>query len=187
MRLFRRKNTDADPPDPRTAWPEQHVPEDPAAAAEEFWQSWFDLLPWSTPRSATGAPPGRARALPAGRGAAPAAALLPRTRPARDLRPGRHRPGGPGSCGRSPTPGRPPRRPRTRSGSTTTRCRRCPIRPRSPSTSAITGSRWPTSGWSRRWTRPSVVDVAVHHPSFGRAGPAARASHDVPPARRDSR
>lgn len=45
MRLFRRKSTTADPPDPRTAWPEQHVPEDPAAAAEEFWQGWYDLLP----------------------------------------------------------------------------------------------------------------------------------------------
>lgn len=45
MRLFRRKNSAADPPDPRTAWPEQHVPDDPAAAAEVFWQGWYDLLP----------------------------------------------------------------------------------------------------------------------------------------------
>ncbi|EOD67708.1 hypothetical protein [Amycolatopsis vancoresmycina] len=45
MRLFRRKNTTADPPDPRTAWPEQPVPEDPAAAAEAFWLGWFELLP----------------------------------------------------------------------------------------------------------------------------------------------
>lgn len=45
MRLFRRKNAAADPPDPRTAWPEQHVPEDPAAAAEAFWRGWYDLLP----------------------------------------------------------------------------------------------------------------------------------------------
>ncbi|WP_328443753.1 hypothetical protein [Amycolatopsis sp. NBC_00438] len=45
MRLFRRKSTTADPPDPRTAWPEQHVPEDPAVAAETFWQGWYDLLP----------------------------------------------------------------------------------------------------------------------------------------------
>ncbi|WP_439377523.1 hypothetical protein [Amycolatopsis lexingtonensis] len=45
MRLFRRKNTVADPPDPRTAWPEQHVPDDPAVAAEAFWQGWFELLP----------------------------------------------------------------------------------------------------------------------------------------------
>lgn len=46
MRLFRRKNAAADdPPDPRTAWPEQHVPDDPAAAAETFWQGWYDLLP----------------------------------------------------------------------------------------------------------------------------------------------
>ena len=45
MRLFRRKNTDDLPPDPRTAWPEQPVPDDPAAAAEAFWQGWYDLLP----------------------------------------------------------------------------------------------------------------------------------------------
>jgi hypothetical protein len=45
MRLFRRKSTAADPPDPRTAWPEQQVPEDPAVAAETFWQGWYDLLP----------------------------------------------------------------------------------------------------------------------------------------------
>ncbi|MEV4056532.1 hypothetical protein AB0J55_35455 [Amycolatopsis sp. NPDC049688] len=45
MRLFRRKNATADPPDPRTAWPEQPVPEDPAAAAETFWHGWFELLP----------------------------------------------------------------------------------------------------------------------------------------------
>ncbi|MFJ1763356.1 hypothetical protein ACIOD2_23790 [Amycolatopsis sp. NPDC088138] len=45
MRLFRRKSTATDPPDPRTAWPEQHVPEDPAVAAETFWQGWYDLLP----------------------------------------------------------------------------------------------------------------------------------------------
>jgi hypothetical protein len=46
MRLFRRKNAAAaDPPDPRTAWPEQPVPDDPAAAAEAFWQGWYDFLP----------------------------------------------------------------------------------------------------------------------------------------------
>jgi hypothetical protein len=45
MRLFRRKNAAADPPDPRTAWPEQPVPDDPAAAADAFWHGWFELLP----------------------------------------------------------------------------------------------------------------------------------------------
>ncbi|MET8998075.1 hypothetical protein [Amycolatopsis sp. NPDC004169] len=45
MRLLRRKNAAADPPDPRTAWPEQPVPDDPAAAAEAFWRGWFELLP----------------------------------------------------------------------------------------------------------------------------------------------
>ncbi|ADJ43479.1 hypothetical protein AMES_1656 [Amycolatopsis mediterranei S699] len=45
MRLFRRKSAAADPPDPRTAWPEQPVPDDPAAAAEAFWHGWFELLP----------------------------------------------------------------------------------------------------------------------------------------------
>jgi hypothetical protein len=44
MRLFRRKARE-EVPDPRTAWPHQEVPEDPEAAAIEFWQSWFRLLP----------------------------------------------------------------------------------------------------------------------------------------------
>ncbi|GAA4544680.1 hypothetical protein [Amycolatopsis samaneae] len=46
MRLFRRRRNDTpDPPDPRTAWPDQPVPEDAGAAAEEFWRGWFELLP----------------------------------------------------------------------------------------------------------------------------------------------
>ncbi|WP_236794330.1 hypothetical protein [Amycolatopsis sp. GM8] len=44
MRWFRRTKEE-DVPDPRTPWPEQPVPEDPVAAAEEFWRTWFDLLP----------------------------------------------------------------------------------------------------------------------------------------------
>lgn len=47
MRWFRRKAGDRaeDVPDPRTPWPEQEVPEDPEAAAREFWRTWFELLP----------------------------------------------------------------------------------------------------------------------------------------------
>ncbi|WP_246127782.1 hypothetical protein, partial [Amycolatopsis rhizosphaerae] len=30
---------------PRTPWPEQEVPADPEAAAREFWQTWFTMLP----------------------------------------------------------------------------------------------------------------------------------------------
>ena len=44
MRLFRRRTT-PDPPDPRTAWPEQPVSDDPGAAAVRFWEGWFELLP----------------------------------------------------------------------------------------------------------------------------------------------
>ncbi|WP_158887452.1 hypothetical protein [Amycolatopsis anabasis] len=43
MKWFRRRKNDA--PDPRTAWPEPHVPEDPAAAAAGFWRRWSELLP----------------------------------------------------------------------------------------------------------------------------------------------
>lgn len=35
----------AEAPDPRTPWPEQHVPDDPHAAAAEFWRTWAELLP----------------------------------------------------------------------------------------------------------------------------------------------
>ncbi|WP_181777228.1 hypothetical protein [Amycolatopsis pittospori] len=46
MRLFRRsRKSSEDVPDPRTAWPEQPVPEDAAAAAVTFWEAWFALLP----------------------------------------------------------------------------------------------------------------------------------------------
>ncbi|MGW4128487.1 hypothetical protein [Amycolatopsis japonica] len=45
MRLFRRSRKSEDVPDPRTAWPEQPVPEDAAAAAATFWEAWFALLP----------------------------------------------------------------------------------------------------------------------------------------------
>lgn len=46
MRLFRRSRKAAeDVPDPRTAWPEQPIPDDAAAAAAEFWEEWFALLP----------------------------------------------------------------------------------------------------------------------------------------------
>ncbi|MCP2254427.1 hypothetical protein LY13_003196 [Prauserella aidingensis] len=34
-----------DAPDPRTPWPEQPVPDDPHAAAAEFWSTWAELLP----------------------------------------------------------------------------------------------------------------------------------------------
>lgn len=34
-----------DLPDPRTAFPRQPVPDDPAAAAAEFWRYWHDVLP----------------------------------------------------------------------------------------------------------------------------------------------
>lgn len=46
MRLFRRRTRDmSEPTDPRTPWPEQPVPEDPAAAAAAFWRRWQELLP----------------------------------------------------------------------------------------------------------------------------------------------
>ncbi|MFE0021664.1 hypothetical protein [Amycolatopsis sp. NPDC059021] len=46
MRLFRRRRSEtAEPPDPRTAWPDQPIPDDAGAAAEEFWRGWFELLP----------------------------------------------------------------------------------------------------------------------------------------------
>lgn len=44
MRLFRRRARQ-EVPDPRTVWPGQPVPEDPDAAAAEFWRGWFTLLP----------------------------------------------------------------------------------------------------------------------------------------------
>jgi len=44
MRWFRRKQQE-DVPDPRTPWPHQGVPDDPAAAARRFWERWFELLP----------------------------------------------------------------------------------------------------------------------------------------------
>ncbi|OLT42350.1 hypothetical protein BJF85_23125 [Saccharomonospora sp. CUA-673] len=34
-----------DMPDPRTPWPEQAVPDDPHAAAADFWRTWAELLP----------------------------------------------------------------------------------------------------------------------------------------------
>ncbi|WP_199430433.1 hypothetical protein [Qaidamihabitans albus] len=43
MRLFGRSRRE--PPDPRTPWPEQPVPADPAEAAREFWRRWQGLLP----------------------------------------------------------------------------------------------------------------------------------------------
>lgn len=43
MRFFRRRK--AAPPDPRTDWPRQHVPEDPMLAAVAFWRRWYELLP----------------------------------------------------------------------------------------------------------------------------------------------
>jgi hypothetical protein len=43
MRWFRRRSETA--PDPRTAWPEQREPADPAVAAAEFWRRWAELLP----------------------------------------------------------------------------------------------------------------------------------------------
>lgn len=44
---FRRRGRGEPPasPDPRTAWPEQPIPSDAAAAAREFWQRWAELLP----------------------------------------------------------------------------------------------------------------------------------------------
>ncbi len=45
MRLFRRRKAAEEVPDPRTAWPEQPIPEDAAAAAVKFWEQWFELLP----------------------------------------------------------------------------------------------------------------------------------------------
>ncbi|NIH81982.1 hypothetical protein [Amycolatopsis viridis] len=45
MRWFRRSNREDALPDPRTAWPEQAVPDDPAAAAERFWRRWSEMLP----------------------------------------------------------------------------------------------------------------------------------------------
>ncbi|PRX48272.1 hypothetical protein B0I33_10486 [Prauserella shujinwangii] len=43
-RLSRERRA-ADPPDPRTPWPEQPVPRDPAVAARVFWRRWRELLP----------------------------------------------------------------------------------------------------------------------------------------------
>jgi hypothetical protein len=43
MRLFRRRRSAV--PDPRTTWPEQPIPDDAEAAATEFWTRWFELLP----------------------------------------------------------------------------------------------------------------------------------------------
>ena len=43
MRWFRRGQEDV--PDPRTPWPHQEVPDDPVAAAQRFWEHWFELLP----------------------------------------------------------------------------------------------------------------------------------------------
>jgi len=45
MRWFRRKRPEGELPDPRTAWPAQAVPDDPAAAASRFWGWWSDTLP----------------------------------------------------------------------------------------------------------------------------------------------
>ncbi|MDT8915682.1 hypothetical protein [Amycolatopsis sp. PS_44_ISF1] len=46
MRLFRRRDrSGSDLPDPRTPWPDQSVPADAEAAAQAFWQAWFELLP----------------------------------------------------------------------------------------------------------------------------------------------
>ncbi|RZQ64519.1 hypothetical protein [Amycolatopsis suaedae] len=45
MGIFRRRKRADTPPDPRTEWPEQPVPEDPVAAAEAFWRRWAELLP----------------------------------------------------------------------------------------------------------------------------------------------
>ncbi|MGH3449947.1 MAG: hypothetical protein ACRDQW_04310 [Haloechinothrix sp.] len=46
MRLFRRrKQTEDDVVDPRTPWPDSPVPDDPEAAAAEFWRRWHDVLP----------------------------------------------------------------------------------------------------------------------------------------------
>ncbi|MGI6869997.1 hypothetical protein [Amycolatopsis sp. 3B14] len=45
MRWFRRRRPEDELPDPRTAWPEQAVPDDPVAAAERFWRRWAEMLP----------------------------------------------------------------------------------------------------------------------------------------------
>ncbi|GAB2990373.1 hypothetical protein LWP59_07260 [Amycolatopsis acidiphila] len=45
MRWFRRTAREDEVPDPRTPWPAQDVPDDPAAAAIAFWRHWFELLP----------------------------------------------------------------------------------------------------------------------------------------------
>jgi hypothetical protein len=45
MRWFRRTAKEDEVPDPRTPWPAQDVPADPAAAATAFWHRWFELLP----------------------------------------------------------------------------------------------------------------------------------------------
>ncbi|GAB3564322.1 hypothetical protein GCM10027445_07950 [Amycolatopsis endophytica] len=45
MRWFKRRRTDEELPDPRTAWPEQTVPDDPEAAAVRFWRRWSEMLP----------------------------------------------------------------------------------------------------------------------------------------------
>lgn len=41
---FRKRRADS-VPDLRSPWPEQAVPDDPQAAAAEFWQEWTRLLP----------------------------------------------------------------------------------------------------------------------------------------------
>lgn len=45
MRWFRRQRAEDQLPDPRTAWPEQAVPDDPVAAARRFWRRWSGMLP----------------------------------------------------------------------------------------------------------------------------------------------
>lgn len=45
MRWFRRTGKEEPVPDPRTPWPVQDVPGDPAVAATRFWHRWFELLP----------------------------------------------------------------------------------------------------------------------------------------------
>ncbi|MEY7970565.1 hypothetical protein AB8O38_01045 [Saccharomonospora xinjiangensis] len=51
MRPFRRRprarhgGTGEPAVDPRTPWPERRAPEDPEAAAREFWRHWHDVLP----------------------------------------------------------------------------------------------------------------------------------------------
>lgn len=51
MRLFgtrfgkRSRQAKRDPPDPRTSWPAQPVPDDAETAAGRFWHRWNELLP----------------------------------------------------------------------------------------------------------------------------------------------